>query len=95
LIIVTATITPKPGERDNIISKSRDLIESSLLESGCISYKLYANTDDDVLMMFEQWENLEVLKAHMQTKNFKAFGTAIEDILARKLDIAVYKADKI
>jgi quinol monooxygenase YgiN len=37
MIIVTATITAKPGERDNIIIKSQNLIESTRLESGCIS----------------------------------------------------------
>ncbi len=96
MIIVTATITAKPGERDNIIIKSQNLIESTRLESGCISYNLYKSTEnDEILLMHEQWENLEVLKSHMQTKNFKAFGAAIENILARKLDIAVYSADKI
>ena len=95
MIIVTATITAKPGERDNIIIKSLNLIESTRLESGCISYNLYANTEgDDILLMLEQWENLEVLETHMQTEHFKAFGVAIENLLARKLDIAIYSADK-
>ena len=96
MIIVTATITAKPDERDNIILKSQNLIESTRLESGCISYNLYKSTEnDDILLMHEQWENLETLETHMQTEHFKAFGAAIEDILARKLDIAVYSADKI
>jgi len=95
MIIVTATITANPGERDKIIAKSRDLIESSRLEPGCISYDLYANTeDDDVLLMLEQWENLEVLQSHTQTEHFKAFG-ADTGILAKKGDITVYSADKI
>jgi quinol monooxygenase YgiN len=96
MIIVTATITAKPGERDNMIIKSQNLIESTRLESGCISYNLYKSTEgDDILLMLEQWENIEVLETHMQTVHFKAFGAAIENILARKLDIAVYSADKI
>ena len=95
MILVTATITANPGERDKIITKSQDLIESTRLESGCISYNLYASTESDtILLMLEQWENLEVLETHMQTKHFKAFGVAIENLLAKKLDIAVYSADK-
>lgn len=95
MIIVTATITANPGERDNIITKSQDLIESTRLESGCISYNLYASTEDDnILLILEQWDNLEVLESHMQTEHFKAFGLTIENFLARKLDIAVYSADK-
>ena len=96
MIIVTATITANPGERDKIITKSQDLIKSTRLESGCISYNLYASTEsDNILLMLERWENQEVLESHMQTKHFKAFGADIKNLLARKLDIDVCSADKI
>ncbi len=93
MIMVTAKITAKSGEKDNIIAKAQDLITSSRLDSGCISYNLYANTgDDDLLLMLEQWENLEVLQSHMQTEHFKAFGAATKDMLAKEMDISVYSA---
>jgi quinol monooxygenase YgiN len=96
MIIVTATITAKHGKRDEIIIKSQDLIESTRLESGCNSYNLYASIEDeDKLLMLEQWDNLEVLESHMLTEHFKAYGAAIEDIIARKLDITIYSSDKI
>ena len=95
MIMVTAKITAKPDEKDEIISKSRDLIESTRFESGCISYNLYASTEDEnTLLIFEQWENHNVLDLHMQTKHFKAFNAAIEDIKEDKVDIAIYSADK-
>ena len=94
MIMVTAKITAKSGERDNIIAKAQDLITSSRLDSGCISYNLYASTEnEDVLLMFEQWENFELLQSHMQTEHFKAFGTATGDILAGEIDIRVYSAE--
>jgi quinol monooxygenase YgiN len=96
MIIVTATITAKPGKRDELISKSQDLIESTRSEPGCISYNLYARTEnDDALVMIEQWENKEVLDTHMQTDHFKAFGVAIADILAEELGIDLYLAEKV
>ncbi|OPY23200.1 MAG: Antibiotic biosynthesis monooxygenase [Methanobacterium sp. PtaU1.Bin097] len=96
MIMVTAKMTAKPGERNNIILKAKDLIESSRSESGCISYNLYTSTeDDDVLMMLEQWKNQDVLDSHLKTEHFKAFGAAVEDILARELDINVYSVDQI
>ncbi len=94
MIMVTAKITAKSGERDNIIAKAQDLITSSRSDLGCISYNLYASTENkDVLVMLEQWENFELLHAHMQTEHFKVFGTATEDILAEKIDISVYSAE--
>lgn len=96
MIIVTAKITAKPGKRDKIISKSRNLIESTRLEQGCVNYNLYASTeDDDVLIMLEQWKNQDVLDSHMQTEHFKAFGADIKDILAEDLNITIYSADKL
>ena len=96
MIMVTAKITAKSGDKDKIVSEAQNLIKSSRLESGCISYNLYAGTEDDNnLLMLEQWENPEVLKLHMQTEHFKAFNTCIENILAKEVDITVYSADKI
>ena len=96
MIIVTATITGKPGKRDELISKSQDVIKSTRLEQGNISYELLASTeDDDVLLMFEKWENKKVLDTHMQTEHFKAFGSAIEDLVAKELEITIYSAEKV
>ena len=50
--------------------------------------------DKDVLMMFEQWENREVLETHMQTEHFKAFGAAIKDVIAKEPEISIYFAEK-
>jgi quinol monooxygenase YgiN len=96
MIIVKATITSKSGEKNNIISKSRELIKSTRLEEGCISYDLYANIEDeDTLLMIEQWKNKEVLNTHMQTEHFKSFGMDIKDLLAKEIDITLYSADKL
>lgn len=96
MIIVTAKIKAKKGERDKIIAKSQDIIKFSRLDPGNISYNLYADTeDDDLLVMLEEWESSELLEAHMQTEHFKAFGEAIKDIMAEEMDIGVYSADEI
>jgi quinol monooxygenase YgiN len=95
MIIVKATLTAKPGDRDKIISRSQDVIGSTRSELGCISYELFTSTEDkDVLMMFEQWENSDVLETHTQTEHFKAFGAAIKDIIAKELEISIYSAEK-
>lgn len=94
MIMVTAKMKAKNGEKDKIIEKSQDIIESSRLESNCISYDLFASTeDDDVLMMFEKWKNQNALDLHMKTKHFKEFGKAIEEFLAEDLKIYVYSID--
>lgn len=44
--------------------------------------------------MLEKWENKEVLDTHMQTEHFKAFGYAIEDRMAKKLEINIYYVER-
>ena len=96
MIVVTAKITAKPGEKDKIISKAQNLIASTRLESGCISYDLFADTEDnDILLMLEKWENQDVLSSHMQTEHFKSFNEAIENIMAKEVDIVVYSVSKV
>jgi quinol monooxygenase YgiN len=96
VIILTATITAKPGRRDELISKSQGLIKSTRLEPGCISYNLYASTEnEDALIMIEQYENKEALDAHMQADHFKAFCGAAADILAEEMGVDIYSAEKV
>ena len=96
MILVTAKITSKSGDRNKIISKSKDLIESSRLESGCINYDLYESIEDvDVLLVLEQWKDKEALELHLQTEHFKAFGAAIEEFLDKEMDIVIYSAEKV
>jgi len=93
MIIVVATITSKPGKRNEIISKSQKVISKTRMESGCISYELMASTEDEnVLVMVERWENMESLQAHMQTPHFQSFGPSIEHLMARELEIEIYRA---
>jgi quinol monooxygenase YgiN len=96
MIIVTANITANPGKRGEIISKSEDLIKSTRLESGCINYGLYANTENDnILLVFEQWENIGELELHMETDHFKTFDQSIKDLLAEDVEITIFSGDKI
>ncbi len=96
MIMVTAKITSRPGEKDKIILKSQNLIEYTRLETGCISYNLYSSTEEeDILLVFEQWENSDVLKSHMETEHFKVFNKNIKDHVAKQVEITVYSGDKI
>jgi quinol monooxygenase YgiN len=95
MIIVTATITAKPGEKDKIISKSQYLIESTRRESGCISYELFASMEDnDLLMMFERWENMIALELHKQTDHYQAFGQIIGNLLAKEIEVRIYSTEE-
>ena len=88
MIIVQAKAIPKDETSKNkIIEAAANLIEKSKLENGNINYNLYSNVQEDTLLFVEQWENLDILKAHLQTEHFNQFGADIDGLLKEDLDI--------
>jgi quinol monooxygenase YgiN len=94
MIIVTAMMYVKPGNKDAFILEAKDLISATRQEEGCISYNLLASTeDDDVLVMLERWEDMDSLDKHMETRHFKQFGATIKHLLAKEIDIKSYSVE--
>ena len=91
MIIVTAKMKVKTGNKNAFISKAQDLISATRREDGCISYNLLASTEDEnVLVMLEQWNDTDSLNKHMKTEHFKQFGETIKHLLAKEIDIQSY-----
>lgn len=96
MIIVQAKAIPKDKTSKNkIIEAAANLIEKSKLENGNINYNLYSNVQEDTLLFVEQWENLDILKAHLQTGHFNQFGEDIDGLLKEDLDINVFSAENV
>jgi quinol monooxygenase YgiN len=91
MIFVLATMVTKKGKNKEFLKSTEDLIKSTRLEEGSISYNLYSSTEDDnIFIMIEQWENEEYLDKHLQTDHFKSFVENTSNILARDIDINKY-----
>lgn len=73
----------------------KNLIEKSKSENGNINYNLYSSVQEDTLLFVEQWENLDILKAHLQTEHFNQFGADIDGLLKEDLEINVFTAENI
>ena len=96
MIIVQAKAIPKDETSKNkIIEAAANLIEKSKLENGNINYNLYSDVQEDTLLFVEQWENLDILKAHLQTEHFNQFGADIDGLLKEDLDINVFSAENV
>lgn len=96
MIIVQAKAIPKDeASKNRIIKAAENLIEKSKSENGNINYNLYSSVQEDTLLFVEQWENLDILKAHLQTEHFNQFGADIDGILKEDLEINVFTAENI
>jgi len=96
MIVVTAKMTVKPGLKDEFVSGCQELIEATRKEEGCMSYKLYSDTDiQNELVMLEFWEDIESLNIHMETEHFKKFGDILDKFLVADIDVISYSAEQL
>lgn len=74
MIIVHGTIPLKPACREQALNLARRMADATRGESGCLSYDFYIGlAEPNTLMLFQEWENMEVLMAHFQTGHMEEF----------------------
>lgn len=95
MIHVIATVTAKPGQRENILalfSKNRPAV---LAEKGCISYEATIDVPDfgaiqtplgnDTFAVIERWETGEDLKAHGASAHMAEYARHAGPLIAKRV----------
>ncbi len=91
MIIVIATVTCTPGNREAFLAEFRQLVPDVLAEEGCIEYgpTVDAVTDlekqnvaVDRVTICEKWESLSHLKAHLLAPHMNAYRPKVRDLVA-------------
>ncbi len=86
MIIVHGTIPLKPERRAQAIAIARDMAQASSAESGCVSYDFYLGLlDENVLMVFQEWESMEALRDHFRTEHMEVFMRELPKLLAGEI----------
>ncbi|GGF93139.1 putative quinol monooxygenase [Paenibacillus abyssi] len=92
MIVVTAIIKIKEEKRNEFLAGVQDLITSSQEEKGCISYRMYEDTEiRNAFLFLEEWESQEILDLHHQEPHFKAFSETLDDFLAAAPEVKVHE----
>lgn len=95
MIIVSAKFTAKPGMKEKIAEVSREAVELTRKEKGNISYTLLSSTEDDTFMYYEEWEDLDSLKAHLKTEHIAAAREARRDMITGPVSVRVFEAQEV
>ncbi|AMW79218.1 hypothetical protein AMD27_10140 [Acinetobacter sp. TGL-Y2] len=75
----------------SVLERIQQLIPAVLNEDGCYAYELLSDSElqspmqtkvPNSLVMYEKWESVEQLEAHMQTPHMLAHTQAIQDQVA-------------
>lgn len=86
MIIVHGTIPLRPESRDKALELARRMARASVDESGCVSYDFYLGLlDQNVLMLFQEWESMDALRDHFRTAHMETFLRELPDLLDGKI----------
>ena len=89
--IISAQVFIKPEKVDAFLAATKDLIEKSRAEEGCISYSLYQDPHDKTkFLFFEEWKNQAAVDFHFSTDHFVNFGATLEDCASAPAVITIF-----
>jgi quinol monooxygenase YgiN len=96
VIIVQGSIPVRPECRNQALSMAKEMVAASRLESGCVSYDFYVGlADPNTLMLFQEWESLDALQLHFETKHMDEFLQQLPDILSGEVITKRYAVQSI
>lgn len=86
MIVVTATLTAKPGKEDELREACRAVIAKTQGEPGCVQYECAQNIENSSQFLFlEAWDDMDALKVHTTTEHMAVFGPLAESLCAEQI----------
>ena len=92
MIYVIATVEVKPGKREEVLKRVRQLVPKVQAEKGCLEYgpaidaptaiKAQILLGENFLVMVEKWEGLKELEAHLTAPHMLAYRQDVKDLVA-------------
>jgi quinol monooxygenase YgiN len=92
MLKVVAKNYADPKHLDEILKLSRELVELTRGEPGCVSYGVYQDTEHpELLTMIEEWESREALETHLNSVHFTRIVPQMGKLMTRDADMNVYQ----
>lgn len=80
------------GTMEKVLKLYDELVTLSRLEEGCISYELYQDKSNPLLLaVFEEWENQESLDKHTKSEHFTRIVPLLNEFTAERLGFTMYE----
>lgn len=88
MIVVVGRTRTDAAKREALVRVGQAVAAASRAEEGCISYRLYEDTEAENEFVFvEEWESDEALKRHFATVHVREFLQAIRATLVAPPDV--------
>ena len=88
MIVVVGRVISDAEKREELIRVGQTVAAASRREAGCISYRLYEDTEvENEFVFVEEWESDAALKEHFTTPHIADFMKAIQATLVSPPDV--------
>ena len=95
MIVIAGRIVVDPNKSDAAIPVAQEMMEETLKESGCATYKFSADLEEKgVFHIFEEWDGQEVLDAHFASPHMAKFQKAVGEFGVVELSVSRYVVSK-
>lgn len=92
MIKVTAKSFAKGNKLDRILELSKEMVEKTVKEEGCIKYEIFQDVKDPkVMIIIEEWENEEALDRHMGSEHFKRIVPQLNELREKASEVNILK----
>jgi quinol monooxygenase YgiN len=88
MILVVGRVKTDADRREALVRVGQAVAAASRAEAGCISYRLYEDTEiNNEFVFVEEWESGEALQRHFTTPHVGAFMQAIPATIVAPPDV--------
>ncbi|WP_255198733.1 putative quinol monooxygenase [Halorarius litoreus] len=88
MIVLNATIPVDPERREQAVDAATTLAQASREEDGVIDYRVTADLEDEnVIRIFEQYENDDAVNAHMESDHFLTFQGQVPEFAGGQVEL--------
>lgn len=92
MIKVVAKSYAKADKLDRILELSKEMVEKTVKEEGCISYGLYQDVKNPLVLIFiEEWESENALNKHIASEHFTRIIPQINELREKPSDMNMCK----
>lgn len=93
MYIVHVNVNVKPERVEEFILETIDNAKNSLLEPGVIRFDVIQNEEDNTkFMLVEVYTNQEASKTHKDTRHYRVWRNAVNDMMAEPRSSLRFKA---
>ena len=95
MILVIGDVTLRPDAVAEALAISREHVERSRTEHGCVSHDVHRDTEDPNRIVFvERWIDHDALMAHFAIPASNEFARALTALSSQRPKVDIYEAEK-